>query len=256
MNNIYRNENSEEFEDSTEHYINPSLNYWFNIRHGIFLEYGLDLGYFQRSPDMIGNMGKGRYTYRFNPRTSIFGEYTYQRRDFDSQTGTAAASVDYEVHTPAVGFEHAFSRTLSVRASGGYFWGIPKTGSNEQAPYYDVVLTQRAQRTTYTLGFQGGYIEDYFSADNQGFAKYNQVVGTISHQLTQRASATLSGRYQRPEYIDGRIDNLYGADGGVSYQLFRWLTLGLNFSYAQNASAGEEDDYKDYRGMFRITAAY
>jgi hypothetical protein len=254
-NNIYRNENPE-FEDSTEHYINPSINYWFGVRHGIFLEYGLDLGEFQDSPDMVGNMGRGRYTYRFNPRTSIFGEYTYQKRDFDSQTGTAAARVDYEIHTPALGFEYAFSRTFSVRASGGYFWGIPETGSKEQAPYYDVVFTQRAQRTTYTLGFQGGYIEDYFSADNQGFAKYNQVVGTVTHLLTQRASVTLSGRYQRPEYVDGRIDNLYGADGGVSYQLFRWLTLGLNFSYAQNASSGEPDDYKDYRGTFRITAAY
>jgi hypothetical protein len=255
MNNIYRNENSE-FEDSTEHYINPAINYWFNIRHGIFLEYGLDLGEFQDSPDMTGHLGRGRYTYRFNPRTSIFGEYTYQRRDFGSPTGTATPRVDYDVHTPALGFEYALSRTLSVRASGGYWWATPETGSGEEGPYYDVVFTQRAQRTTYTLGFQGGYIEDYFSADSGGFAKYHQAIGTITHQLAQRASVTPSGRYQRPEYVDGRIDNLYGADGGVSYQLFRWLTLGLNFSYAQNASPGEEDDYKDYRGMFRITAAY
>ena len=252
LNNIYRNENPN-FEDSQQNRINPSLNYWLGIRHGIFLEYALDLGEFERSPDMTGNMGRGRYTYRFNPRTSIFGEYTYQRRDFDSQTAT---SVDYEVHTPALGFEHAFSRTLSVRASGGYFWETQKVGSGEDGPFYDVVFTQRAQRTTYTLGFQGGYIESYFTADNLGFAKYNQVVGTMSHQLTQRASVTFSGRYQRPEYNDGRIDNLWGTDGGASYQLFRWLTLGLNLSYSQNDSNRDDTEYKDYRGMFRITAAY
>ena len=125
------------------------------------------------------------------------------------------------------------------------------------SPFYDVVFTQQAQRTTYTLGFQGGYIEEYFSADSRGFAKYNQVVGTVTHLLTQRASATLSGRYQRAEYYrDVPTDNLYGADGGISYQLFRWLTLGFNLNYSQNASSGEEEDYKDYRATFRITASY
>ncbi|MEI9479094.1 MAG: outer membrane beta-barrel protein [Deltaproteobacteria bacterium] len=252
INNIYRNENPS-FEDSQQNYINPALNYWFDIRHGIFLEYALDLGDFQRSPDMTGNLGRGRYIYRFNPRTSIFGEYTYQKRDFDPQT---ASTVNYEVHTPALGFEHAFSRTLSVRAKGGYFWETQKVGSGENGPFYDILFTQRAQRTTYTLGFQGGYTEDYFSAENLGFAKYHQVIGTVTHQLTQRASVTFSGRYQRPEYNDGRTDNLWGGGGIFSYQLLRWLTPALDLSYRENHSNRELSGYKDFRGIFRITASY
>ena len=252
-NNIYRNENSN-FEDSTEHFINPSINYWFDIRHGIFLEYGLDFGKFQDSPDMSGDLLRGRYTYRFNPRTSVFGEYTYWRRDFSGPQTTD--DVDYEIHNPALGFEHDFSRTFSVRASGGYFWETQEIGSGENGPSYDVVFRQLAQRTTYTLGFQGGYAEDYFSADNLGFATYHQVIGTITHQLAQRTTLTLSGRYQRPEYNDGQKDNLWGGDAGVSYQLFRWLNLGLNFSYAENNSNRDEAEYKDYRGMFRISASY
>jgi hypothetical protein len=73
LNNVYRNQADLIYENSTENYVNPKITYWFNIRHGVSLEYALDLGNFQRSPDMTGNMGRGRYTYRFNPNTLIFG---------------------------------------------------------------------------------------------------------------------------------------------------------------------------------------
>jgi hypothetical protein len=70
LNNIYRNK-SDIYEDSTENYINPMLDYWFDIRNGITFDYGLTLGDFERSPDLTGHVIMGRYTYRFNPRTSF-----------------------------------------------------------------------------------------------------------------------------------------------------------------------------------------
>jgi hypothetical protein len=251
MNNIYRNESSF-FEDSTENYINPRLTYWFNIRNGVSLEYGLTLAGFQRSSDFTGHMAVGRYTYRFNPRTSVFGDFTYLKRDFESP------SPDYDVYRPSFGIAHAFSPTLSAQAQAGYFRQDPSRGSTEDGFFYSVVVTQRAKKTTYTLGLQGGYIEDYFTAENLGFAKYNQAIGTITHQLAQRVSATLSGRYQRPEYqsgVDrGRVDNIRGVDGGVSYQALRWLSFGLNLSYSEDNSNRNVNDYNDFRAIFRVTA--
>lgn len=82
MNNIYRNQQSSLFEDSTENYISPMLTYWFDIRNGISISYALDLGTFQRSPDMTGNIVTGRYTYRFNPRTSMFGDFVFSEARF------------------------------------------------------------------------------------------------------------------------------------------------------------------------------
>jgi hypothetical protein len=252
LHNVYRNQSSL-FEDSTENYINPKLTYWLNIRNGISLEYALDLGHFTRSPDMTGNLARGRYTYRFNPRTSIFGEYTFQRRNFESQ---AMGITDYFIHAPTLGLEHAFSPTLSLRAQFGYFWEIPETGSHATGPLFDVLITQRAEKTTYTLGLQGGYTEDYFTAENRGFAKYYQVIGTITHHLTERAAMTISGRFQRPQYNDGRVDNIWGVGGNASYQLLRWLNLALEVSYAEDHSNREINNYKDLRGIFRITGTY
>ena len=252
LNNIYKNQ-SPLFEDSTENYINPRLAYWFNIRNGISLEYALDLGNFQRSPDMTGNLARGRYTYRFNPRTSMFGEYIFQRRDF---ARNAVGVADYNIQAPSIGFEHAFTSTLSLRVQAGYFWQIPQKGSNESGPLYDILITQRAERTTYTLGLQGGYTESYFTAENLGFAKYHQVIGTITHQITQRASATLSARFQRPQYNDGRVDNIWGVGGNASYQLLRWLNLVLTLSYAENHSNRDVNDYTDFRAIFGIRATF
>jgi hypothetical protein len=256
LNNVYRNRESSLFEDSTENYINPNITYWFDIRHGVLLEYALDLGNFQRTPDMTGNLGKGRYTYRFNPRTLVFGEYTFQRREFEKQVSIPTS--DYDVHIPAIGFEHAFSPTLSLSAKFGYFWQIRQRESNETGPVYDIVITQRAQKTTYTLGFQGGYTEDYFTAQNLGFARYHQVIGTITHQLMERFAVTLSGRYQRPMFNDGRLDNIWGVTAGASYRILRWLTLGLDFSYAEDYANRDKEinNYTDFQGIFRITATY
>ena len=250
-NNIYRNENPD-FEDSQENFLNPRLNYWFDIRNGVSLEYALTLGNFDRFPDLTGNLVSGRYTYRFNPRTSIFGGYTFSKRDFEPET---VNTVNYQVHTPAFGVEHAFGPTLSLRAQAGYFWETQKIGLGESGPLYDIVITQRAQKTTYTLGLQGGYTEDYFTADNLGFAKYHQVIGTVTHQLAQRAALTFSARYQRPKYNDGRVDNIYGIGGDISYRILRWLNLGFGLGYQGNNS-NRDADYTDYRATFRITGTY
>jgi len=279
LNNVYKNR-SPLFENSMENSINPKVTYWLNIRHGVSLEYALDLGDLQRSPDTTANLGRGRYIYRFDPTTSVFAEYTFQRREFEKQVFNPA--LDYDIHVPAVGFEYGFSPTLSLTGKFGYFWQIVPgqiiekdkkgnivltlIGSNEGGPVYDIVIKQRTQKTTYTLGFQGGYTEDYFTAQNLGFAKYNQVVGTITHQLMERFAVTLSGRYQRPKFSEGRVDNLWGLTTAGSYRILRWLTLGPELSYtgnhstkvhwAENQSNGPANDYTDFRGIFRVTATY
>ena len=254
LNNVYRNTENSLFEDSTENSIDAKVTYWFNIRHGVSLEYALDLGDFQRSPDMTSNLGRGRYIYRFDPSTSVFAEYTFQSREFQRQISISA--LNYDIHVPAAGFEHAFSPTLSLIAKFGYFLQVVPKGSNEAGPVYDIVIKQRTQKTTYTLGFQGGYIEDYFTAQNLGFAKYNQVIGTITHQLMERFTVTISGRYQRPKFNNGRLDNIWGATTEASYRILKWLTIGPEFSYIGDHSNQDAAKYTDFRGLFRVTATY
>ena len=254
-NNIYRIK-SRTAGDSAENYFNPRVIYWFNVRHGVSFEYGLSLGDFQRSPDLAGHMAMGRYTYRFNPRTSIFGEYTQLWRNFDSP------SIDYLVYRPSIGIDHAFSPSLSARAQAGYYAADPRRGSTIDGPFFDLLLTQRAQRTTYMLSLQGGYTEDFFTAENQGFTQYYRTIGRITHQLLQRMSVGLYGSYEWTKNPGTEIgfrtpkDQIWGVGGNASYQILRWLSLSLDLSHRENHSNISDRDYSEYRGMFRVTATY
>ncbi len=247
QNNIYRNENPL-FEDSMGNTLNPRLAYWFDINNGVSLDYNVTLNTYQTSPDQLINGVTPRYTYRFNPRTSIFGQYHFEYQDFESP------GVDYYVQNPSLGIEYQFSPTLIGTAQGGYFWQIPKQGSNTQGPSFNVSLTQRAQRTQFILSFQGGYTEDYVSAQNLGFTKTYSGYGTIQHQLTQRLSIGLTGSLSRDIYTNSdQKDWIWVVSAGLSYLVFPWLEASLSAFYTGDNSNISVNDYTQFRGMFTIT---
>ena len=246
-NNIYQTRSTQS-QDSQENFVSPRLTYWFNTRNGIALEYGFTQGDFERSPDFVGHMARGRYTYRFNPRTSVFVDYAFTRRDFDPP------SIDYDVNNPSLGFEHAFTPTLTGRIQIGYFWQKPESGTSTDGFSYDVGLTESGERTTYTLSFQGGYREDYFTAENLGFTKYHRAIASITHRLEQRVTLGISGTVERAEYVSDRKDWIYSAQGNASFQLLRWLSLSFEASHRGNDSNVDSAEYKENRVLLRLSA--
>ena len=260
QNNIYRNEDPL-FQDSMENFINPKLTYWFDIRNGVSLEYALTLGDFERSADLTGHMATGRYIHRFNPMTSVFGEYTHLWRNFDSPSSDVSPSVDYVIYRPSIGIEHAFSPTLTGSVKVGYFWVRPEEGDTIGRPYYEVHLTQLAPKSSYSLSFLGGYREDFFTAENLGFIQYHRAFGTITYELLPRMTVGLFGSYEwakfeRPSAARREVDNIWGTGINASYQLFRWLNLSVLGSYRENHSNIETEGYKEYRGIFKATVMY
>lgn len=254
-NNIY-NIKSQVGENSVENTINSTLTYWFDIKNGVSFQYGVTDGKFQRSPDLLGHMAMGRYTYRFNPNTSVFGEYSQVWRDFKPP------SIDFRVYRPSFGIQHAFSSTLSGTAQLGYFWQDPEKGSTKSGFSYDANLSQRADKTTYTISIQGGYTEDLFSAQNLGFAKNHRAIGTITHQLLQKMNVGLLSSYEWTEYPGAAIgggkatDRIWTVGGNASYQILRWLMASLNVSRRENDSNISNRNYSEYVGMLKITATY
>ena len=248
-NNIYRNENPL-FEDSMENTLNPRVNYWFDMHNGVSLDYQLSWYTYEVSPDHLMNMVTPRYTYRFDPRTSIYGQYRFEYQDFKSP------GVDYYVHNPSFGIHYQFTPTLVGIAQAGWFWQIPTQGTSTQGPHFNLTLTQRAQMTFYTLSFQGGYTEDYVSAQNLGFTKYYSGYGTIQHRLTQRLTIGLAGSMARHLYpTSNQKDWVWDVRGGPSYLVFRWLTVSLEASYRGDNSNISTNDYTEFRAMLTATLA-
>jgi hypothetical protein len=127
-----------------------------------------------------------------------------------------------------------------------------------------VSLSQRGGRTTYGISLQGGFTEDFFTAENEGFTKYYRAIGRIDHRLLEKMTVGLFGSYEWIKYYIGRgvtlpsgqRDNIWAVGPNAAYELFRWLTLSLEGSYRENHSNFDTADYTEYRGIFRITASF
>jgi len=132
---------------------------------------------------------------------------------------------------------------------------LPLTrGSSTDGFSFDAGLTQRTERTTYTLSVQGGYIETYFAAENLGFSRYYRAIGTISHRLVERLTLGVSGTLERAEYTFDRKDWTWAVRGNGSYQIFRWLVLSLEALTRENDSNVDGADYYENRVSLRLSA--
>ena len=250
-NNIYRTD-SASGQNSREDYINPFFSYWFDKQNGIYLEYGLTYGDFEKNPDLTGHRANARYTNRFSAKSSAFAEYTYSKRTY-AEPSTA----DYDIHEPTVGMTFAFSPTLTASAQAGYFWTKPKTGDGKDGFSYKGELANIDPRTTYRLSLQGGYTEDFFTAENLGFNRYHRLTGSLNHQLDKRMSIGCFGNLERAEFgSPEHRDTVWGIGGTASYMPLKWLTLSLEVSHRDRQSDVALYEYTENRGMLKITATY
>jgi hypothetical protein len=250
-NNILRNDNNTLYEDSTENYISPRLTYWFDQRNGIILEYGYTDGDFDTSADLKGHRAYVRYNHRANAMTTLFVDYEYLTRDYDSP------GIDYTVNSPTVGIEYRFNPTLTGVARAGYFWQNPERYDGQDGFNGMLSLTQRDRVTTYTLSIEGGYREELFTAENLGFTQYYRASAIANHRLTERFSIGLIGIVERTDYAQNpRKDWLYTADVTADYRILRWLTIGARAGYGEDDSNIPTSSYDEWHAFLTLTASY
>lgn len=249
INNYYDNEDPT-VDDSISHAVNPILTYWFDIRNGIILDYRYEQIAYDTSPDQTNNDIRGRYTHRFSPATSVFAEYIYRIRDYDDP------GVDYVVHTPSAGIQHAFSRTLSGLLQLGYYYADPDVGESRDGLTVNANLSLRSELTTYTLFAAGGYREEFQTANNAGFVEYYRGGLTVSHRLLQRLTVNLGADVEWDKFIGDEEAWLYTARVGMTYQIFRWMNIEAGVAYSENDSNVEANDYTDWRGFITLTLTY
>ncbi len=247
-NNLYRTQ-SRLAQDSQENMFKTSLIYWVNVKNGLMLDYSYSRGEFENSPTLRSQSAKVRYSYRLNPKTTYYGEYAFLRNDFDSP------GINYVVHNPGLGIDHAFNPALSGNVQVGYFWKNSDNGTTNGYTY-QAGLTQRDSKTVYTLSIQGGYTEDYFTAENLGFVRFHRAIGKMTHRVRERTTLDVSGSLERAEFDPNRTDWIWGLSGNVSYQPLKWLTLFLEISHREDNSNVESFSYIENRALFKLTATY
>ena len=248
--NSYYNTQNPFGNDSKGNTVVPRLTYWFDIRNGITLEYTFLTVDYNLQPDIkSGNRARARYTYRFNPATSVFADYIYDKLDYESP------GIDSSTNNPSAGITHAFTPTLNGRFQLGYFWRNPEGGKTTTGPTVDAGITQTSPRTTLNLAVQGGFLYDLYGSSALGFTKYYRGIASVVYYFTQRFNSSLSATLEHDEFPDqGDRKDWFGvARAELSYQPWRWLTVSLGGSYTQRDSNIDENDYKEWRGLLRLT---
>ena len=250
--NTYQIE-GETSQNSMENYINPFITYWFDKRNGVYLDYAYTNGDFEASPDLNGHKVTARYMNRLNQQATAFLEGAYTNRSF------AEPIMDYNVYEPALGLTYAFTPSLTASAQVGYYWMEQlKTDIKFWGSTFKADLANTDVKTTYVLSIQGGYTEDFFTAQNYGFQKYYRGTGSIKHYLEKRFFIGCLGSIARVEFVgrDDRIDMIWSVGASASYQPLKWLTLSLEGSHNANESNILAYEYVENRGILKLTVSY
>jgi hypothetical protein len=250
-------------ENSMENYVSPFITYWLNQQNGISMSYAYTNGHFEKSPDFNSHRVNASYMLRFTPKAtaSLNGGYTKQK--YSSQS--SVQSTDYSIYESSLGISYVFSPTLSASAQIGYYWQNPEIGQNNNGASFKADITQLDARTTYTLSVQGGYTQDYFTAQNLGYRKYYRATGSITHFLDRRLSIGCLGSVEKAESEPasvsdpGHRNTIYGAGANISYLPFQWLKFSLEYTYNQNNTNyfyEAANGYIENKGMLTVTATY
>jgi hypothetical protein len=261
-NNVYQTA-ALDSENSMENYVSPFITYWLNRQNGISMSYAYTNGHFETSPDFNGYKVNAAYMLRFTPKATVSLNGGYTKQEYSTQS--SEQYTDYAIYESSLGISYLFSSTLSASAQVGYYWQNPEIGQNNNGITFKADITQRDARTTYTFSIQGGYTQDFFTAQNLGFQKYYRATGSITHNLDRQLSIGCLGSVERSESEPvsvsdpGQRETRWGAGANLSYLPFQWLKFSLEYTYNQNNTNyfyEATNEYKENKGMLTVTATY
>jgi hypothetical protein len=260
-NQILRNE-EEDIADLDENAANALLTFRFNIRNGIEVFYEhINREYHTTFPpepdrDHSGDDIQGRYTYYFDPRTSVFVQYRYSHRDFDRES-RIFGFVDSEVHDPTIGFSRDLYENITLAASAGYAVIDAEERDMEEAFTGRGDLIARYKGLTLDVYGEAGFDEDFLSAELLGFFEFWRAGFNGSYQLLERLLIGGYFFFESDEFVyTPRKDKIWSARGTLSYQLFRWLFLSLDYVHNERDSNIPLESFRENRYLGRITVQY
>jgi hypothetical protein len=241
------------FNDSTDQRPFASLTYWFNVKHGIRLDYTYTDVELSIDPDFTGHAPGIRYLHRFRPQTIGYVGTTYTTRDY------AEDDEDYDVRNGFVGLDHAFSPEYSIKAELGYFIKVPDISEKSYGPSASVDLTRVFSRGKITIGVSAGWDEDYLSrrgvvGKKTGFEQYYGGALNGSYKVLENLDLFAGASYRWSEDdLDFSEDNFRG-NGGLRWDFMRWFSLSVQYQYGDRNSDDPRDTYSYNRVMLTLSA--
>ena len=239
-------------EDSERYGGSAGVTYWFNIRWGIDLGVEDYRAEYDESDDFEDLVGRLRLNHRFNPHLTGFAAYQHTLHQFDDEIN------DYKIYDGSIGFEYAIDPSMDFTLEVHYFVRDFDVTEDESETPVNFNLTKRFQHGSLSLSGEGGYDRTTVSAENLGYYVYYGAALAADYEFNRRLSGDIVAGWTYRDYKDEippRQDDVYRAGCGLSFQLLRWLSARLGYTYRSVESNIEENDYVENRGSLLFTIA-
>jgi len=258
-NRILRND-AKDVRDQDENRIRVLLDHGFDAHNGFKLSYShIDLDYGSTDPpsiprDFTGYILGGRYTYSFDPITSVFFDYRYFRKELDQPS---AAFPDYQGHSPKVGFSRNLHENISLTVTGGYDLRKAEDGDDKRVFTGKLQFSGQYKRLSADISGRTGFADDFASAESLGFNRTRQIGLFARYQFLERLSLDAGFNFEELEFTDiDRTDKYYRLHSTLNYRLFKWAYLRFGYNYNERDSSAPNNSYRRNIVFFGITFEY
>ncbi|MBN2332646.1 MAG: outer membrane beta-barrel protein [Deltaproteobacteria bacterium] len=243
-------------EDSKEHEVSGHLGFRFDPRNLVDVDYVFDRGLFDGPDDFVSQSGMVRYTRTITPALDIYGEvgytdFTYDRSSLDD---------DYQEYEGNLGFTYRFWEFYTLDVSyGRYDRNADGAGEDASGNNYHASLARVFEHKSFSLSFDQGSDVDYFDGSSNGYTEFWRLQASFSYLFADRWTFTGRGMVGNDDYQDALSANeedSYQVSTSLSYQMLPWLSVIVEYTYDENDSTDDLDDYVDNRIALRLSGSW
>jgi len=135
--------------------------------------------------------------------------------------------------------------------------GSPLVTSNSDITYFSGPLTLG-------LRIERGFSETFGTGQNFGVVETASVSGSVGYKFTPYLSAFISGTYRENKFRgdgggntqSGQDDKTVSATANITYQILRWLTATVDYTYTDTRSSDPLASYVENRVRAALNASF
>ncbi|MGA1791576.1 MAG: hypothetical protein ACMUIM_08820, partial [bacterium] len=190
----------------------------------------------------------------------MYLSYSFLNKDFVPYFNPD--TTDYSVHNSSIGIDISISPQSHFNAEAGYIdQDYDGKDRKREGTSFSASVSTRKEKGSLRIEGSGGFDQDYFSEENLGSSTFNQILGSLNYQMTERLGIFASGSFRWEAFygdddIRERKDGVWRANGGLSLSVWRWMNLLLDISHSERNSNVDSYDFEDNRIMLRLTGSY
>ena len=180
-------------------------------------------------------------------------------RDQDSSTDTT----EFRRKSVSLFTNYVLPEKLVVRASIGVAQLDGELSGDDILLTTNSDLSYYLGRAVFGLRLERGFSETFEQGQNFGVVETSAVSGSVGYRFTPLLSALVSGAYRENKFTGeggggqaGQDDETITATASLTYQIFRWLSATLNYTYTDTKSSDALASYVENRVRLALTASF